>query len=135
MSRYTAFTDNQVFENHAINIVGNKLFDAIIVQYPAKDLSVLYAISGKTSRIAQNQATGSAQNLALVTSDTEIFSYLQSNVKSLFEPDTCIKLKNTLQFTKYNFFFEVHFLQTAISTVVQDSLYLHEIGKIPAYIL
>jgi len=136
MSRYTAFTDNNVFANPAINLVGNKIYEEIIKQFPAADLATTFVVTGKTSRIAQNEATGDAPNLAFITSDADVFSHLSKNAKAFFSPESLVFLKNTLQFKKYGFFFEIH-LDTAISitSVLQDGLYLHETSKIPSNIL
>lgn len=135
MSRYTAFTDNSVFKNHAINIVGNLFYDSVIAEYPAKDFTSLMAVTGKTSRVAQGEATGEVPNLAFITSDADYFSFLSENVKSIFNPDKVVRFKNTLQFSKYNFNFELHKSATALTIVTQDGLYLQNTSEIPSVIL
>jgi len=136
MSRYTAFTDNTVFLNKSFNLIGNIFFDTAVVEFPTKTISSLMCVTGKTSRIAQDEATGDVQNLAIITSDDDIFNHFSKNVKSIFNPDTAVKLKDTLQFTKFGFNFELHRDTSAALTIVtQDGLYLHQTSKIPAHIL
>lgn len=136
MSRYTAFTDQTVFKNKSLNIVSNIFYDATIAEFPAKDFTSLLCVTGKTSRIAQDQDTGTIQNIAFITSDQEIFDYFFNNVKSVFNPESVIRSTKGLFFTKYGFNFELH-LDTALtlSIVTQDGLYFQSIAQIPSHIL
>jgi len=132
---YTAFTDNQVFNDNRINVLANTLYNAAIVEFDQKSISSLLCVTGTTAKVIQDAVTADAPNLAFITKDKDIIDFFFTNAKALFQPDEIIRLKNTLQFKKYEFCFEIHY-DASLSLILDVSgVFVQDDSEIPSNIL
>lgn len=132
---YTAFTDNKVFNDNRINVVANTLYNAAIEEFPALSVSSLLCVTGTTAKVIQDAVVADAPNLAFITSRKTIIDYFFANAKTLFKPDEITRLKNTLQFKKDGFCYEIHYDGTLSLILEVSGVYVQDDSEIPSNIL
>lgn len=131
---YNNFTTEKLFEDESINILCNRLYEALIQFESSAVVNDNVGISGTVSKIIQGAALTPIKVVPFVTDDLKIYNYGITDLVKILGATGTINYKDRVQFIFDNVYLELWYF-TSIGTInTVSNLRVQATADIPAYI-
>tara|TARA_Y100001973_G_C5065246_1_gene264709 strand:- start:240 stop:641 length:402 start_codon:yes stop_codon:yes gene_type:complete len=130
---YSNFTKQVVFADNKINILCNRIYDALENEFIKATLDTKFCITGTVSKIIQGAALSDVPVIAFITDDALIYKYCSNTLAKSLRAKA-ITFKDRIQMDYKGIYLEF-WLTDNLGTIDEiNGLYVQDTADIPANI-
>lgn len=130
---YNNFTVQQVFKNHNVNVLCNRIYDALIKEFTAPTIEGAFCITGTVAKIIQGASLSDILVIPFITDDKQIFKFCGEQLPKLLQANA-VKLTDRVQMQYKGTYFEFHYISSITTIDTVTTLQVQDESEIPANI-
>ena len=130
---YSLYTSEGVFADPSINVICNKIIDALETQFGSGPLNADFGVTGTVAKIIQGDPLTDVKGVAFACSDETIYNYIKANIGSIIKTTGVIKYSNFMQVITSRVNIEFWYRDSAITLIDTNGIFSEDKTEVPAY--